>query len=252
LLLEKEWIFLNEVTHMIHDTQNLDKMRTNLLELLTILLPHSSSSFYLASPERKKLFYDPVTNNMSQKDVKNYLAYGEGLDYTVPIFKSGRPIAYRETDLFEGVIREKTDFYNEFLAHGLEYPIALCIAEKGICYGALSLFRSKKMGDFSDRDVFILNQLQKHLATKIRHEYAKESLSPLRNIDLFCRDFPLTGRETEIIKYILDGLSNKEIADALFIESGTVKKHIHNIYGKLNLKNRIHLVKFFLKNCPSE
>ena len=230
---------------MIHDTEGLDEMRTNLMDLLTILIPNSSTSFYLANPEGEKLFYKPLASNMCQKDIDNYLAYGEAMDYTVPIFKAGRPIAYKETDLFEDSIRENTPFYNEFLAHGLEYPIALCIAENGVCYGALSLFRSKSMGDFSDRDVFILNQLHKHLLTKIRFEYNKEKTSFTKDVITISEELKLTNRELEIVRLVFDGLSNEEIARILFIEIGTVKKHIHNIYSKLNVKNRVQLVKSF-------
>lgn len=245
LLKEKEWIFLNEITHMIHDTEGLDEMRINLMDLLAILIPNSSASFYLGNPQGEKLFYKPLANNMCQRDIDNYLAYGEEMDYTVPIFKTGRPIAYKETDLFQDSIRENTPFYNEFLAHGLEYPLALCIAEKGVCYGALSLFRSKKMGDFSDKDVFILNQLHKHLLTKIRFEYNKESANSAKDIIAVKNELQLTGRELQIVRLVLDGLSNEEISKKLFIEIGTVKKHIHNIYTKLDVKNRIQLVRSF-------
>lgn len=245
MLQEKEWIFLNEIAHMIHDTEGLDEMRTNLMDLLTILIPNSSASFYLGNPEGEKIFYKPLANNICQKDIDNYLTYGEAMDYTVPIFKAGRAIAYKETDLFEDCFRENTPFYNEFLAHGLEYPLALCIAENGICYGALSLFRSKKMGDFNDRDIFILNQLNKHLLTKIKLEFNKEKSKIAKDVITISHSPQLTNRELEIVTLVLEGLSNEEISKALFIEIGTVKKHVHNIYCKLDVKNRIQLLKTF-------
>ena len=49
---------------------------------------------------------------------------------------------------------------------------------------------------------------------------------------------PLTGRELEILNLIAAGLSNKEIAEALFIAVGTVKRHTMNIYGKLDVNSR--------------
>jgi LuxR family maltose regulon positive regulatory protein len=48
----------------------------------------------------------------------------------------------------------------------------------------------------------------------------------------------LTRREVAILKRLESGLSNKEIADAIFISEGTLKWHLHNIYGKLDVKNR--------------
>lgn len=48
----------------------------------------------------------------------------------------------------------------------------------------------------------------------------------------------LTTREREIVTLLDDGLSNKEIAQRLCIEVATVKNHVHNILGKLDLKRR--------------
>lgn len=48
----------------------------------------------------------------------------------------------------------------------------------------------------------------------------------------------LTRREVAILKRLESGLSNKEIAEAIFISEGTLKWHLHNIYSKLDVKNR--------------
>lgn len=48
----------------------------------------------------------------------------------------------------------------------------------------------------------------------------------------------LTKREQEVLKEVSKGLNNKEIADNLFISEFTVKKHISNIFQKLNFRNR--------------
>ena len=53
---------------------------------------------------------------------------------------------------------------------------------------------------------------------------------------------PLTSRETELLKYLADGLLYKEIASYMSITTGTVKQHIHKIYGKLQVSNRTEAV----------
>lgn len=50
---------------------------------------------------------------------------------------------------------------------------------------------------------------------------------------------PLTGRELEILRRLQEGKINAEIGQALGISAHTVKKHIYNIYRKLNVQNRI-------------
>lgn len=52
----------------------------------------------------------------------------------------------------------------------------------------------------------------------------------------------LTERESEIVEYIVMGLSNKEIGEKLFISPNTVKNHIYNIYKKTHVKNKVELI----------
>jgi len=58
----------------------------------------------------------------------------------------------------------------------------------------------------------------------------------------FCRKFGISSREADIVHEICNGLSNKEIADKLFISLQTVKDHTHRIYFKTNVKNRVQLI----------
>ncbi|MFP4383541.1 MAG: LuxR C-terminal-related transcriptional regulator [Spirochaetia bacterium] len=53
----------------------------------------------------------------------------------------------------------------------------------------------------------------------------------------------ITSRELEIIKHLLSGLQNKEIGAKLYIAEITVKKHLSNIYQKLNVRNRVELIR---------
>jgi len=58
---------------------------------------------------------------------------------------------------------------------------------------------------------------------------------------------PLSKREKEIAKLILDGLTNKEIAINLNISPTTIKIHTKNIYKKLNVTDRLSLFSFLNK-----
>ncbi|KQV90345.1 hypothetical protein ASD15_23870 [Massilia sp. Root351] len=50
---------------------------------------------------------------------------------------------------------------------------------------------------------------------------------------------PLTGRELEILRRLQEGKINAQIGQALGISAHTVKKHVYNIYRKLNVQNRV-------------
>ena len=49
---------------------------------------------------------------------------------------------------------------------------------------------------------------------------------------------PLSERELEILRLIARGASNREIAGTLFLAEGTVKNHVTNILGKLDVRDR--------------
>lgn len=59
-------------------------------------------------------------------------------------------------------------------------------------------------------------------------------LDGLENLFQLEKDFQVVAR----------GLRNKEIADKLFISEGTVKVHLHNIYEKLKVDNRLALFRY--------
>jgi len=52
----------------------------------------------------------------------------------------------------------------------------------------------------------------------------------------------LTSRELEIVRMLAAGLRNKQIAEKLSITEGTVKIHLHSIYGKLGVSGRVELM----------
>lgn len=54
---------------------------------------------------------------------------------------------------------------------------------------------------------------------------------------------PLTERETEVLQWLAQGLSNKQIAARLHISEHTVKFHVSSVYGKLGATNRAEAVR---------
>jgi DNA-binding NarL/FixJ family response regulator len=52
----------------------------------------------------------------------------------------------------------------------------------------------------------------------------------------------LTRREVEVAELVSQGFANKAVAEQLGIAEGTVKIHLHNIYRKLRVLNRLGLI----------
>jgi DNA-binding CsgD family transcriptional regulator len=61
-------------------------------------------------------------------------------------------------------------------------------------------------------------------------------------LDEIAKRFNLTRREKEMIELVYKGCSNPEISARLNITTGTVKRHIQNIYKKMSIKNRYELI----------
>jgi DNA-binding CsgD family transcriptional regulator len=70
------------------------------------------------------------------------------------------------------------------------------------------------------------------------------SEEPFRNTNFedFCKKYEVSPRESDIIREICNGLSNKEISEKLFISLQTVKDHTHRIYIKINVRSRSQLM----------
>jgi len=52
----------------------------------------------------------------------------------------------------------------------------------------------------------------------------------------------LSEREVEVLEYIAAGLTNREIAERLYLSLNTVKVHTRNLYGKLGVNSRTQAV----------
>ena len=69
-------------------------------------------------------------------------------------------------------------------------------------------------------------------------QFGKENLEP----------YELSEREKEVVSKVAQGLSNKEIADELYLSEGTVRNYISSILDKLELRDRTQLAIFYYKN----
>lgn len=109
----------------------------------------------------------------------------------------------------------------------LEYQLELWMVTPDGVKGGFAFDRAE--GDFSDRDVDMLDTLRPHLAqlwrnARLRGRPAAAEL--------------LTRREREILAWVARGKTNGEIAGILYVAPGTVRKHLDNVFAKLDVGNR--------------
>jgi DNA-binding CsgD family transcriptional regulator len=80
-----------------------------------------------------------------------------------------------------------------------------------------------------------------------RFEYERLQEMAMQNgnnsvFEQMCRYYKLTNREIEIVLLVREGLTYRQISERLFIAGKTVENHIHNVYEKTNVKNKVSLI----------
>jgi DNA-binding CsgD family transcriptional regulator len=119
-----------------------------------------------------------------------------------------------------------------FRPDGIEAELEIGIAQSRTRTRNFILDRAS--GDFSERDRAVLELVRPHLRRIHQMSELRGALGRSEAQDLN----RLTPREAEILELVGTGLSNAAIAERLWISPGTVKKHLENIYAKLEVTNR--------------
>ncbi len=83
---------------------------------------------------------------------------------------------------------------------------------------------------------------------KLMGKVVDGSSYPTKKLEVKGQIYDLTETEIKIIKLVLTGMTNREIADELYISEKTVKFHLYKIFKKLTVKNRAGLILFGFRN----
>lgn len=85
------------------------------------------------------------------------------------------------------------------------------------------------------------------LAGLVLGEYRRLATDPAPAASGDAKAPQLTDRETEVLRLVAKGLSYKQIAERLVISHRTVQNHVQNTLGKLQLHNRVELVRYAIE-----
>jgi DNA-binding CsgD family transcriptional regulator len=132
-----------------------------------------------------------------------------------------------------------TGMYAEYFRHfAAEREIMLCLPSPRYRTVRLMLYRGRGL-DFSDRDRALLTILRPHLHAAF-----------LVGIRGPAPD--LTPRQIELLKLVADGHTNRQIARRLMVADSTVRKHMENIFERLQVSNRAAAVARVFGAQPAE
>ena len=75
-------------------------------------------------------------------------------------------------------------------------------------------------------------------ASTLLHSFSPEATSHLTVTDSMTRIEPLSPQELRVLRLLVAGLSNADIAQELVLSTNTIKTHVKSIYRKLNVNSR--------------
>lgn len=81
-----------------------------------------------------------------------------------------------------------------------------------------------------------------YLGTRVRGESGATQTVEIAEPKDPSNDGLLSARELEVLEHVAQGNSNKEIAETLFVSENTIKKHLGNIFAKLEVSRRTQAV----------
>lgn len=132
-------------------------------------------------------------------------------------------------------VKTHSHFHNRELATRQNWVSGIAVpllppgdAEKDKAIGGFTLYATQRR-DFSDLDQKVLTYLANQATIAIQNA---EEVADLK------RSSKLSNRENEVLSLLIDGYTNKEIAEALVVSVNTVKKHVQSIFTKLNVDSR--------------
>lgn len=115
----------------------------------------------------------------------------------------------------------------------------------------ITFYREAGEPDFNQEEMNFLSLFQIHFDAAIHRILRAEHCWSLENI--LCQtaaQYGLSERESEILRTLLEGKTNAEIAAEMFISPGTVKVHIEHILSKTGARSRTELISLILKKLP--
>ena len=215
-----------------------------VLKKLFLLIPYDQARIFFANDNGK--VNDAILLGVDKWWNDLYLEYYSKIEnerYSIlrQIDESRQAKVNFRADMLDWTSLNDCEFLNGYIKpQGLKYSLGFGLRDNmGSTYIIYTLDRTKKDG-FTQEEINILSTLQPHI-NNLYNSLAV--LMPVRSLPA-CADKQslLTKRETEIAKYLYQGITPANISKKLYLSLPTTYKHISNIHSKLNVSNRQELL----------
>jgi len=247
-----------ETSNALMETKSLDEMAEALFRGITSLCPYDGIVLYSLSHTAGA----PVENSTCSAGFNNiqelmdiYCNYYWRLDPTTDFPKN---VFLRITDLIAESKWINSELYNDYVIPHIGGSLGVInnIAVMGKPVAQVVLFR--KLGNVSmvsEREKAAVNLLTPAITSAMLPIGWKESFYSAASSDGNGANIisdKLSSRESEIVRLVTEGISNKEIGERLYISELTVKTHMTRILRKTGTRNRVELLAMAMRPPKGE
>ena len=231
-MLEKnQFLIFNHVLSELYRCRTYQDLGDAFLPMLRMLIPYRYASIMRRAEAGPSIhLVDPLCVPAAFAEAeRRYMRFAAD-DYTAWLSCCREATLFRESDLVGEQQRLRSTIYQECyqpfeVYDSLQYGI-VC---NGQPLGALSLFRCREDGPFSDHELFLLRSVGTHLNQQMAARHG------------------LTLRERQLLEELTRFRNNQEIAEALSVRASTLQKHFQNMFRKFGVTSRWELMRLLLE-----
>lgn len=252
-LLNYEWSALSQLIYRMNRCKDYEEFSKTILEQIHTVVPFSQGLIFKAKRQNQGVV---LSNSLCLPESENAQYYIDKFlngNYTpkwVSYLNSPWSSVFRFSNITVENSWSNSSIYQDILQpQGLYYAIYMTFVHHDQALGAIAIWRKKNERDFTEKELFKLEMLKIHIELKffylLNFEVIPKTQLPGTKRTItgeFAENYNLTKRELEIIQLVSNGKGNEDICSLLYISDSTLRKHIHNIYQKVGIKNRVQLL----------
>lgn len=216
-----------------HWTGCVEGVPHSLLEALNDLVPCDEITYQVSVPARREFVYlqdyDGTVASLEPDEAR----FDE---FFWQVFWSSLVCSYPQQGDDKSGVHGVSDFLTNaefgasvvgelFRVQHARYNLLVPLDGDGVTDYRIELWRADG-SDFGERERLLLTLLRPHLTQLVRTHRARAGTPAL------------TERQTELLRYVAAGLTNRQVARKLAISEGTVRRHLENIYERLGVSSR--------------
>lgn len=230
-----EMTLFADIIGVLRGAEDVDEIRQAILPALVRLLRADGGCSFVWNSGSGR-FHDVRSVGIDPAIHQLYVQYYQFCDPMTFRMRDCRSASIVD-EILERDVLVRTDFYNDMLRQDrLEWGInSFCFDENGKDLSDLRIWRRETSDNFERREKILLNTIM---------PLFRSALLRTRHHDAL-----LTGRERDVVRLLVRGCTDRDIARILGISFGTVRTHVNNAIAKYDASNRAELAALFVRRA---